>query len=45
MLVRYTCTACGLSTRCEAGGDHRICNCEAPYLEEPEPEPEQVSSP
>ena len=38
MLYRYTCTACGLSTRCEQGEDHRICTCDAPYTEEPEPE-------
>jgi hypothetical protein len=38
-VARYTCTACGLATRCEQGADHRICNCEAPYDEELEEEP------
>lgn len=39
MILRYTCTQCGLVTRVEEGGDHIACACGAPYEVEAEPEP------
>ena len=31
-ILRYTCTACGLVTRVEAGDSHRACACKAPFV-------------
>lgn len=31
MILRYTCTACGLVTRVTGDQDHKACACAAPF--------------